>query len=140
MDKILMKRILFAVLLLIGLAACKKGPGEGGNSSIRGYIQVVKLNSFLTDTLAIYGGYDEDVYIIYGDEITFGDRTRSNYDGKFEFKYLREGSYKIYVYSQDTLPPGVLDTIPGKYVVLKNVEITKSDQEVDAGTFVIKKH
>jgi hypothetical protein len=137
-----MKRIFFiaAVLSVIISAGCKKGPGEGGTSSIKGYVEVTKLNSFLTDTLAIYGGYDEDVYIIYGDEITFGDRTRTSYDGRFEFKYLREGNYKIYVYSQDTLPPGVLDTVPGKFAVIKSVEISKSDQTVDAGTFKIIKH
>jgi hypothetical protein len=138
-----MKRISFIAIALLFLSfviGCKKGPGEGGDSSIKGYIEVTKLNSFLTDTLAIYGGYDEDVYIIYGDDITFGDRTRTSYDGRFEFKYLREGNYKIYVYSQDTLPPGVLDTVPGKYAVVKSVEITDGDQEVDAGTFKVIKH
>jgi hypothetical protein len=135
------KYLIGLALVFTGLlAACKKGPGEGGTSSIQGYIQVIKMNSFLTDTLAVYGGYDEDVYIIYGDDITFGDRTRSNYDGRFEFKYLREGNYKVFVYSQDTLRPGFLDTVPGKYVVLKNVEITDGDQKVDAGTFTTIKH
>jgi hypothetical protein len=136
-----MKRISFIVAasLFLSLVGCKKGPGEGGTSSIKGYIEVTKLNAFLTDTLAVYGGYDEDVYIIYGDDITFSDRTRSSYDGRFEFKYLREGNYKIFVYSQDTVPPGV-DTVPGKFAVVKNIEITDGDQEVDAGTFKIIKH
>lgn len=129
--------IVIAIAFTSFIAACKKGPGEGGTSSIRGYIEVVKLNSFLTDTLAIYSGYDEDVYIIYGDDISFGDRTRTSYDGTFEFKYLREGSYKIYVYSDDTTS---VNTDPGKLVVLKNVEITDSEQEVDAGTFKTIKH
>ena len=138
-----MKRISFLVtsfLFLCFAFGCKKGPGEGGTSSIKGYVEVTKLNSFLTDTLVIYGGYDEDVYIIYGDDVSFGDRTRTSYDGRFEFKYLRKGNYKIYVYSQDTLPPGVLDTVPGKYAVIKSVDITDSDQEVDAGTFKVIKH
>lgn len=120
--------------------SCKKGPGEGGTSSIHGYVSVLKLNPFLTDTLVIYGGYDEDVYIIYGDDISYGDRIRSGPDGNFEFKYLREGNYKIYVYSDDTLAPGFIDTVPNKYVVMKSIEITQKKQDIDAGTFEIKKH
>lgn len=126
---------LFAVII-----SCKKGPGEGGTSSIHGYISVVKYDPFFTDTLVIYGGYDEEVHIIYGDDISYGDRIRSGPDGNFEFKYLREGNYKIYVYSDDTLAPGLIDTVPNKYVVMKNIEITQKDQAVDAGTFEIKKH
>jgi hypothetical protein len=120
--------------------SCKKGPGEGGTSSIHGYVSVLKLNAFLTDTLVIYGGYDEDVYIIYGDDVSYGDRIRSGPDGNFEFKYLREGNYKIYVYSDDTLAPGFIDTVPNKYVVMKSIEITQKKQNIDAGTFEIKKH
>lgn len=138
-----MKKINALSLLLLGCAilicSCKKGPGEGGTSSIRGYIEVLKLDQFLIDTLAIYGGYDEDVYIIYGDDISYGDRIRSGPDGRFEFKYLREGNYKIYVYSEDTLAFGVLDTIPDKYVVMKDAVITNKKQEVDINTLRIKK-
>lgn len=127
------------LILTCAFIACKKGPGEGGNSSIIGKVQVLKLNSFLTDTLVIYGGYDEDIYIIYGDDISYGDRIRSGPDGRFEFKYLREGNYKIYVYSEDTLAAGFQDTVPDKYVVMKDTSISSKKQVVDIGILEIIK-
>ncbi len=127
----------FILGLVLIVCSCEKGPGEGGNSSIYGYISLIKYNAFFTDTIAIYDGRDEDVYIIYGDDIGYGDRIRSGYDGKFEFKYLREGNYKIYVYS-DTLK-SVADSI-GKVVVMKELEITEKNQNIDAGIFEIRKN
>jgi len=136
-----MKNKIFAIVFLFTLGlivtACEKGPGEGGNSSIHGYISVVKYNAFYTDTLAIYGGYDEDVYIIYGDDISYGDHLKSGPDGNFEFKYLREGNYKIYVYSDDTIHA---DTVPSKIAIIKSIEITSENQDVDADTLEIKKN
>jgi hypothetical protein len=140
LEKMKNKLLIFSCFfILAAIVSCKKGAGEGGNSSIHGYISVIKYDAFLTDTLVIYGGYDEDVYIIYGEDISYGDRIRSGPDGNFEFKYLREGKYKIYVYSEDTLPPGVKDSVPNKFPVMKDIEITQKNQDVDAGTFEIIK-
>lgn len=127
-------RFTIPVLLLLTLMAgsCRKGPGEGGNSSINGYIHVIEMNAFLTDTFGEYPGVDEWVYIIYGDDISYGDRTRANYEGRFEFKYLRKGDYKVYVYSDDT-------TLAGTKAIIKNVTINKNKETVDAGTFTIIK-
>ncbi len=127
-----------ALLLLMSsiLFSCKKGPGEGGTSSITGYVHVTRYNSTFVVVDTMFDGSDEDVFIIYGDDVSFGERTRTNPEGKFEFKYLREGDYKIYVYSE-----GNRDTFPsGSYAVYKDVEITKKKQTVDAGTFEIKKN
>ena len=49
-----------------------------------------------------FAGADEDVYIIYGDDVSYGNKTKSGPDGTFEFKYLRPGDYKVYVASKDT--------------------------------------
>ncbi|MEO5572616.1 MAG: hypothetical protein ABIT08_17925 [Bacteroidia bacterium] len=130
-------KFLVMILLAATISACKKGPGSGGTSSINGSVQVIKYNAFYTDTLAMYPGYDEDVYIIYGDDISYGDHLKSSADGRFEFKYLREGNYKVYVYSDDTIHA---DTVPSKIAVLKNIEITQKDQEIDAGEFEVNKH
>lgn len=122
------------MLFIIGTIAggCKKDAGEGGNSSIHGYVHVTDYNSTFTLIQGEYDGADEEVYIIYGDDIAVGDRIRASHDGTFEFPYLREGKYTIYVYQDD---PG----LSGKSVVSKEVEITKKKQKVDAGTFEIKK-
>jgi hypothetical protein len=133
------KLILLSGVITLLIYGCKKGPGEGGNSSIRGYLEVIKMNQFLTDTMAIYGGADEDVYIIYGDDISYGDRIRSGPDGVFEFKFLRKGDYKVYVYSQDTLGFGLPDTVPNKFAVMKEANITEKKQIVDIDTMRIIK-
>lgn len=110
------------------LVSCEKGPGEGGDSSIVGRVEVDDFQNG-----EIYPGADEDVYLVYGDDITYSERIKSSFDGRFEFKYLREGSYVVYVYS-DTL------TASGTTAVRKSVEITNRKQEVNAGTFQIKKY
>ncbi|MFM7823961.1 MAG: hypothetical protein ACKPB3_09335 [Bacteroidota bacterium] len=108
--------------------SCEKGPGEGGTSSIVGSVEVDDFQNG-----EIYPGVDEDVYLIYGDDITYSERIKSSFDGRFQFNYLREGSYTIYVYS-DTL------TASGTTAVSKSIEITGRKQEVNAGTFQIKKY
>ena len=123
--------------MLIG--SCKKEAGEGGNSSITGTVHTTKCNGTFTFYQGEFLGADEDVYIIYGDDITYGDRIKSGPDGKFEFKYLREGSYKIYVYSDDTVNVTPIVLI-GKVPVYKEVDITSKKQTVDCGTLEIKKN
>ena len=135
-----MKKIVYLTFVMLSLVSimvsCKKGPGEGGTSSITGYVHVTRYNSTFIVVDTMFDGADEDVFIIYGDDISFSERTRTNPEGKFEFKYLREGDYRIYVYSE-----GNRDTFPsGSYPVYKDVEITDKKQTVDAGTFEIKKN
>src|SRR5688572_889040 len=122
---------------LISLAGiysgCEKDPGEGGTSSIKGYVHVTDYNASFLIVQGEYPGADEDVYIVYGDDISYGERIRSGPDGKFEFKYLREGKYSIYVYSEDT-------TLSGNSVVLVETEITDKKQTIDVDTLHIKKN
>ncbi len=125
-------RIAILLLTPLILISCRKGPGEGGNSSIRGYVHVLDYNASQVILLGEYPGADEWVYIIYGDDVSYGDRTRANYEGRFEFKYLRKGDYKVYVYSQDT-------TLAGIRPVVKNITIRKNKEIVEAGTFTIIK-
>ncbi len=132
----MIRSIPFVFLLAVILVSCKKGPGEGGSSSITGYVKVVQYNAFYTQVLGEHDGADEEVFIIYGDDISYGDRLWTSPDGRFEFKYLRKGNYRVYVYSGDTT---LSDTV-GKIPVIHNVEITGNDQVVDAGTFIIKRN
>jgi hypothetical protein len=121
-----------AATLILFLSACTKEEGEGGSSSIKGYVHVTDYNINMLIIQGEYPGADEEVYIVYGDDIQYGDRIRSGPDGKFEFKYLQKGNYTIYVYSQDT-------TLAGKHAVSKSIEITKNHQTIDAGTIEIAK-
>src|SRR3954468_7691770 len=101
----LIPRNLFKATLLFFIAglifSCKKPAGEGGNSSIKGKLWVEDWNSGFTIKNGEYAGYDRDVYIIYGDAVSYSDKIKTTYNGEFEFKYLRKGKYKVYVYSKD---------------------------------------
>jgi len=121
-------------LFVLTMISCEKDAGEGGNSSIYGKVWVRDYNVNFTILQYTYFGPDEDVYIIYGNNKTYGDRVKTSYDGTYEFKYLRPGKYKIYVYSKDsTMQTSAL--LP----VIKEVEITDDKQEVFAGISEILK-
>lgn len=139
------KNITIATLIAITfVTACKKQAGEGGTAAIKGSVYTKDYNSNFSTLLGQYPGADVDVYIIYGDDVTFGDRTKSGPDGVFEFKYLRKGKYKIYAYSKDsvaTVGPPYSKTNPNinapDMAVYLDAEITKRKQTVDAGTIMI---
>lgn len=130
-----MKKI-FPVLLIVQLfiiSSCKKAPGEGGNSTITGKVWVKDYNSDFTIYNGEYAGADENVYIIYGNDASYGDKVKAGPDGVFEFKYLRTGDYTVYVYSKDK----TMTSASGKVAVKAAVSIGKKKQTVDAGTFQI---
>ena len=118
---------------IIAMTGCEKDAGEGGSSSITGYIHITDYNASFLIIQGEYPAADEDVFIIYGNDISFGDRIRTGPDGRFEFKYLREGKYTVYAYSDDT-------TLSGQSVVSIPVEITDKKQTVDIDTLHIKKN
>ena len=125
-----MKRSLYLIILVIIpilFISCSKEPGVGGNASIHGKVYAKYYNNYFT--LYIGEGYaaEKDVYIIYGDNTSFGDRTRTNYDGSYEFKYLRKGKYKVYTYSKDS----TLIIPSGSYAVIAEGEITSNKQNLE---------
>ncbi|MEA1877748.1 MAG: hypothetical protein U9N86_12900 [Bacteroidota bacterium] len=121
-----MKRFsVLLILLIIILSACVKEAGEGGRGTIVGKVFAYDYNAELTVFRAQYYAPEEDVYIIYGNDSLYSDRTRTNYDGTYRFKYLRPGTYTIFVYSKNLntkLPP----SLPEK----KTVTIISDDQVV----------
>jgi hypothetical protein len=69
---------------------------------------------------------------VYGDDKSYSDRTRTSYDGTYEFKYLRPGNYQVFAYSKDSsLQTNAL------IAVIKNVEIEKKKQEVAVDDIVV---
>ncbi len=121
------------IVLMVYLSSCKKPAGEGGKASIKGSVWVEDYNSAFTVLNGSYNGADVEVYIIYGDETNFGERLRANYEGKFEFNYLRPGKYKVYVYSKDN----TLQSESGMVTVVKEVEIKSKKEVVDLGQISI---
>lgn len=119
----------FALLSL----SCKKQEGKGGDASISGNIAVKHYNSTFTEFISEYPGKDTYVYLIYGDDISYGQRIKTNYEGQFEFKYLYKGNYTVYLYSLDS----TLQTADGSIAVVREVNITDRKEEIDLGTIPV---
>ena len=129
--------LLFFAILSLGIGSCSKPAGQGGDSKITGKVWVKNYNSTFTLLNQEYPGADVDVYIIYGNEATYGDKISCGPDGVFEFPYLRKGSYRIYAYSKDKEAYLAGNTNAPDKAVFVDAEITDKKQTVDAGTITI---
>lgn len=117
---------ILSILLLI-VSSCSKKEGEGGTATIKGKV-IVKLCSDSFDTIyAEFPDEERDVYIIYGNDDYYGDKTETHYDGSFQFSYLRKGTYKVFAYSDDET--GLSDN--GKKPVLVDVNVDKNGKIVE---------
>lgn len=128
-----MRNLLIISCLLIFSYSCKKEEGVGGNSTIKGKVFVKDYNGTVFSGNSFYGA-DFDVYIVYGGENSFyDDKVTTSYDGSFEFRYLRKGNYKIFVYSKD-----VTGTDPsGLTTVFESATINKNKEVIDLGDLEI---
>ena len=129
---------IWVIAVLLALVSCKKEAGDGGNSSIKGKITKelrVVLNNPGT-AVGTFPAADEDVYIIYGNHISPDDRVQTNYDGEYEFLYLRPGKYKVYAFSKDTNAVAV-PWDEDHMTVLQVLEITEGNQQVLAADMTI---
>ncbi len=135
MKNISIIKITVSLLVLLAFTSCEKEAGEGGNATIYGKVWVRDWNANFTSLVGEYFGTDEDVYIIYGTDKTYGNRVRTGPDGLYEFKYLRPGKYKIYAYAKDSANATNNQLLP----IYKEVVISDSDTEVDAGTITVQR-
>ena len=124
------KYFLLSTIIILTLCSCTKEEGEGGRSSIKGKVHMTDVTGFNAGDE--YDIPDYDVYIIYGDDNDiYDDDMKTNYDGTFEFKNLRKGSYRIFTYTLDNGPSLVAP-------VFKTAELGK-DETVDVGTIEVEK-
>lgn len=126
--------IFLFTMAILSFTACKKPEGEGGTGRIKGTLLAEQWNATFTVKKAEFLAMDEWVYIVYGSDVSYGDRIRSSYNGEFEFKYLRAGKYKIYVYSKDK----TLQSASGEVAIVKEFTVTE-DNTTDAGVITIYK-
>ncbi|MDD2633871.1 MAG: hypothetical protein PHW82_00040 [Bacteroidales bacterium] len=115
-------RNILLLSILITLISCEKKPGEGGNVTIAGSVWVKDYNSTFTEYRGEYAAMEEDVFIVYGDNIGYDDKTKTDYLGNYKFNYLRPGKYTIFVYSKDS----TMETVNGEIAIIKNIEINQS--------------
>lgn len=133
-----MKKLIIVLTCIAIFISCKKDAGDGGNSSILGTI-LKDVRVVLTNPVSFQGTFpasDQDVYIIYGDHVSPDDRVQANYEGDFEFKYLRPGKYKVYVYSKDTNAVAV-PWDEDHMAIIQELEISDKKQEVKASDMTI---
>lgn len=135
--------LLLVASIALVLASCKKPAGEGGRATIKGKIWAENYNTLnnMTDVYYLKGEFaaaDEDVYIIYGDDVSYGNKTKSGPDGTFEFKYLRKGDYKVYVQSKDTARDSYFNG-SGIKTVSVDVTIGNKKETVETENLVIYK-
>lgn len=131
------KSALINLIILFGifLISCSKEAGDGGNSTIYGKIIAHNYNSDFTQLKGIYDAPDENVFLIYGNDRSYSQHTSTNYNGVYEFKYLRPGNYTIYAYSKDSTL-----TLPSELTtVIRKIEITDNKQTVEAADMIIIK-
>lgn len=132
-----MKNTVYLMMVCLGWLAisCTKTAGEGGQASIKGKVWVEDWNTGFTIKNGEYAGADYDVYIIYGDNVSYGDKIKASYDGQFEFKFLRKGNYKVYVYSKDKS----LQSQSGDTVFVQSVTLEARKDIVTLETFTVYK-
>jgi hypothetical protein len=135
MKKLRVHFILFAITLSMLAFSCEKQEGIGGTSTITGRVIIKQYNDNFTTLMEQYPATDEEVFVVYGDDPVYGDKTTTHYDGTFRFEYLREGNYTVFAYSEDSAYYPTRHEIPVK----KEVRISDKNQVVTVGDIIILK-
>lgn len=128
----------FAFLLCFSILipGCEQDPGEGGRATITG--SVIWRDTYSSPILNIedsviaeYPAVEERIYLTYGSEGVYDDDFRTDFDGKYEFKFLRKGVYKLFAYHKCE------DCDEGLEPVFVEVEISKNKGDNAAPTIYL---
>jgi len=130
-----MLKLLLSLTTLIILYSCEKEAGIGGAGEIKGVVTVRLFDPEFKVLQASYPAANKSVYILYGDETTISDNTKTSYSGEFNFQYLREGNYKIFAYSESSLEDSPSESV----TVEKEVTLSSNKDVIDIGDIVIYK-
>lgn len=119
--------------LALLLAGCKKEPGEGGKSELRGHLYEQAYNDNTCQPIGEpYPLIDARVYIMYGDHDFHDDDTRTGPDGLFVFSWLRKGNYRVFTYGECDQDP---DDCPSGFTSIQfSVTINDKDEVVTVPT------
>ena len=117
---------------------CQKEPGDGGLATIKGVINR-EYRSVLSNPSTVLGeqlpAMDQEVYIVFGDNISPDEKVVTNYKGEFSFTGLRKGDYTIYTYSQDTSATQTAALSPMSIVI--SAKVTERDQVKELDPMVV---
>ncbi|TKG96634.1 hypothetical protein EYV94_05125 [Puteibacter caeruleilacunae] len=93
-------RIELIALCLIICSSCTPDEGVGGRCSIKGRLIEKAYNDDMSVLQRETIAKDEDVFLLFGDETSVGEKTSSSFYGDFEFNHLWPGTYTLYYYSE----------------------------------------
>ncbi len=127
------------IVFVTFLGSCAKEPGIGGEATISGKVYAKHYNSTFTVLLSEYYVPDTYVYLVFGDDVNYGTRLKTNYDGEFEFNFLYEGEYTIYTYSIDSAAIVNFAVDPPETAIIEKVNINSKDANIDIGDLIIYK-
>lgn len=97
-----------------------------GSASISGKIYKINWNATYTDINEQYYSPDEDVFLVYGDDLSYFEKTKTRADGSYFFNNLISGDYRIYAFSEDVTQVSVSNTIE----ISKDTSIVKNNQNI----------
>lgn len=122
------------------LSGCKKEPGEGGKSEIRGYVYEQAYNNSTCQASGDpYPLMEARVYIMYGDHEFYDDDVRTGPGGLFAFSWLRKGDYRIYVVSEcrSNCDQGCNGDLTPVYA---SASLSGKDEVTDLGILTVKNY
>lgn len=121
----------FNLALFFGLAllsSCTQDEGFGGNGKIKGQLIEKTFDNDFKVLLSEEPAKAEDIFIVFGNATTVGDKVETSFTGDFEFTYLWPGTYTIYYMSEDTS-----DGSMPEMEVLTEINLGKNET-IDMGT------
>lgn len=126
-------KIVLPLLVCIIISSCKKEPGPGGLASIKGKVYAYDLRN--TGDL-ISEGYIGDLRVYIGtiDGSVAFDDIRTSYDGSYEFKFLRKGKYRVWVFAKSDTAVSLPDF---QQHYIREVEISDKKEDVVVPDFIV---
>jgi hypothetical protein len=94
--------IILLIVLTAFIPSCEKTEGRGGTGSISGTLMEYFYNDDYTSLILQKPAVDEELFILYGEEQSVGDRVVTGVSGEFRFKYLYPGTYYVYHRTRDS--------------------------------------
>jgi len=125
-GRIMIVTVITGTLLL--MASCDQPEGYGGTAAIKGKIETSFYNEEYSDLVKQEPAVDEEVFLLFGENETVGDKVETSATGAFEFAYLNPGKYQLYYTSQDSTKSD-----DAEYPVIIDVEL-EAGQDLDLGT------
>lgn len=130
------KNLAMLASALMLTASCTPDPGLGGMATVTGVVMIEDWNSTFTNINSVYPAMREDIFLVFGDEPTFGEDVETHFDGTYRFQYLYPGKYTLYAYSDRLATPGNTNT---REPVKLTFEITEKRQILTLDTLYIRK-